>query len=92
MAATSYFIVNTVLVSIVLAVVDSKPLTEVLGIWLSWALPYYVIGTILASQTAPPMSRPWWGALLSLSGMFLLYLWYRWQMERFHPTGPPQQG
>jgi hypothetical protein len=93
MAAASYFIVNTVLVSIVLAVVESKPLTSVLGTWLSWALPYYAIGTILASQSAPPLSQPWWGALLSLSGMLLLYLWYRWQMERlFDSAGPPQQG
>ena len=81
-AAAAYFIVNTALVSIVLAMVESKPVTSVWNTWLSWAFPYYVIGTILASQMAPLSSQArWGGAWLSLAGMIPLYLWYRWQMN-----------
>lgn len=83
-AAVAYFIVNTALVSIVLAMVESKPLTSVWSTWLSWAFPYYVIGTILASQIEPLTSQArWGGAWLSLAAMIPLYLWYRWQMDHF---------
>jgi hypothetical protein len=91
-AAALYFLVNTGLVSVILAAVDSKPLRSVMGTWFACALPYYVIGTILASQIAPPPLRARWGALLSLSAMVLLYLWYRWQMEHFDPHGPARPG
>ena len=45
--ACQYFVVNTVLVSGVLALLEGKPLAAVCGQWYLWSFPYYLIGAAL---------------------------------------------
>jgi hypothetical protein len=46
-AACAYFIVNTVLVSGVLSLLQGKRLAEVCSAWYVWSFPYYLIGVAL---------------------------------------------
>jgi hypothetical protein len=46
-AACVYFLVNTVLVSGVLSLLQGKPLAAVCGQWYVWSFPYYLIGVAL---------------------------------------------
>ena len=45
--ASAYFVVNTVLVSGVLSLLQSKPLKEACSQWYLWSFPYYLIGVTL---------------------------------------------
>ena len=47
LAACLYFIVNTVLVSGVLSLLQGKPLRETCREWYWWSFPYYLIGAAL---------------------------------------------
>jgi hypothetical protein len=42
-----YFVVNTMLVSGVLALLEGKRLLEVSESWYAWSFPYYLIGTVV---------------------------------------------
>jgi hypothetical protein len=52
--ACAYFVVNTVLVSGVLSLLQSKPLAEVCGQWYVWSFPYYLIGVTLVGLIPGP--------------------------------------
>jgi hypothetical protein len=65
--ACVYFVVNTVLVSGVLSLLQNKPLGDVCGQWYVWAFPYYLIGVTLVGLVPPPgqtMSGEAWLILL----------------------------
>jgi hypothetical protein len=52
--ACAYFVVNTVIVSGVLSLLQSKPLAEVCGQWYVWSFPYYLIGVTLVGLIPAP--------------------------------------
>ena len=49
-AAAVYFVVNTVLVSGVLHLLEGKPLTELCREWYVWYLPYYLVGAAIVGM------------------------------------------
>ena len=75
--AAVYFVVNTILVSGVLYLLEGKPLAEVCGQWYLWSFPYYLIGAALVGvlplggHVAPIGS---WMVLLPLG--YLLHFFY----------------
>jgi hypothetical protein len=67
--AFTYFVVNTVLVSGVLALLNGKPLAEVCSQWYMWSFPYYLIGVTLVGLVPAPgqaVSGEAWLILLPL--------------------------
>lgn len=76
-AATILFVLDTWLVSIVLALVNSQP---VLGIWRNchqWVFMYYLLGAIAAVfVTAYSHVCGWPQAMAMLPGLYLLYSYY----------------
>ena len=52
--ACAYFIINTVLVSGVLSLLQSKPLAEVCSQWYVWSFPYYLVGVTLVGLFPSP--------------------------------------
>jgi hypothetical protein len=51
LAAACYFVVNTVLVSGILALLQKKRLAEVCEQWYVWSFPYYLLGAALVGLT-----------------------------------------
>jgi hypothetical protein len=52
--ACTYFVINTVLVSGVLSLLESKPLGQVCGRWYVWSFPYYLVGVTLVGLVPAP--------------------------------------
>lgn len=50
LAAFLFFVVNTVLVSGVLALLEGRPLSAVSSDWYIWSFPYYLIGAVLVGM------------------------------------------
>jgi len=69
-----FFLVNTVLVSGVLALLEGKPLPAVSSEWFIWSFPYYLIGASLVGMI-PTSSRaiPSEGWLLVLPLLYLVH-------------------
>jgi len=69
-----YFVVNTVIVSGVLSLLQGKPLLSVCGEWYFWSFPYYLVGVIvvgllpLAGQPVQPA-----GWLAVMPPLYLLH-------------------
>jgi hypothetical protein len=76
-AATAMFILDTWLVSTVLALINRQP---VLGIWRNvhqWVFMYYLVGAIMAVVvTAYSRVCGWPQAMAMLPGLYLLYSYY----------------
>jgi hypothetical protein len=70
--ACAYFVVNTVLVSGVLSLVQRKPLAEVCGQWYAWSFPYYLIGVTLVGLIPAPGQTVSGEAWLILAPMIYL--------------------
>ena len=51
LAAAAYFVVNTVLVSGILSLLQKKRLSEVCEQWYVWSFPYYLLGVALVGLT-----------------------------------------
>ena len=54
LVAAQYFVINTVLVSGVLALLEGKPLAVVCRRWYEWSFPYYLIGAALVGLISSP--------------------------------------
>jgi hypothetical protein len=48
LGASVYYLVNTELVSVILTLVDAKPLNNIWGLWCLRSLPYYLVGALIA--------------------------------------------
>jgi len=57
LVAAQYFVVNTVLVSGVLALLEGKPLASVCRRWYEWSFPYYLIGAAFVGLISSPGHR-----------------------------------
>jgi len=86
-AVCLYFTVNTLLVSGVLALIDSKPLLDVWKQCYLWSFPYYLAGAVVACLVvACGESAGWAPSMLILPVMFMIYRFYRICVERMGPA------
>ena len=87
-AAAVYFVVNTLLVSGVLSLVQGKLLREVAREWYVWSFPYYLIGAALVglspltSQGSPP--EAW---LILMPAFYLIHFFYSLSIQGLPTRG-----
>jgi hypothetical protein len=90
-AATAYFVMNTVLVSTVLAISAGRRISVVWQHWFLWSFPYYAIGAGIAaalggSALGGSAQRPIVAAILP--AMYLIYRYYRLYIQSRSDTVP----
>jgi len=84
LAATVYFAADTLLVSGVLSLVQSKPFLAVWQQCYLWSFPYYLAGAAMAGLTVEiNRAQGWILSLLALTPMAFIYLFYRLCVERW---------
>jgi hypothetical protein len=77
-AVCTYFVVNTGMVSLVLSLIEEKPLIKVWRQCYLWSFPYYLVGAAIAGAIAfSSRTVGWKQSLLMLPLMYLVYLFYR---------------
>jgi len=79
LGASVYYAVNTGLVSVVVTLVDGKPLNDVWRHWCLRSLPFYLIGALIAGATLSAQSQlsPWVVAMVCPS-VLLATVYYRY--------------
>jgi len=83
-AACTYFMSNTMLISGVLCLVEGKPLKKVWQQCYLWSFPYYLVGSAIAGLvTVSSRTVGWEVSLLLLPIMYLVFVFYRLYVERF---------
>lgn len=85
--ACAYFVTNTVLVSGVLSLLQSKPLREVCNQWYLWSFPYYLVGVTLVGLVPSPgreVAAEAWLILLPL--VYLLHFFLG--LVEWHASSP----
>src|SRR6266550_4764955 len=83
LAACLYFVSNTLLISGVLCLLDKKPLTTIWQQCYLWSFPYYLVGSVIAGLvTVSSRAVGWEASLLVLPVMYLVYLFYRFYLQR----------
>jgi hypothetical protein len=83
-AASLYFTANTMLISGVLSLVQSKSLFTVWQQCYLWSFPYYLAGAAIAGLAVETNRELGWAmSLLILPLMYLVYVFYRICVERF---------
>ena len=77
LVAGLYFVINTVLVSGVLSILEGKSLREVCQKWYLWSIPYYLVGATLIgrlpSAVHPATPESW---LMMLPALYLIHFYY----------------
>lgn len=69
---------NTVIIAVMLALVDGKPLGRIWQVCYFWSLPYYLVGAAAAGvMTAVSRTADWPPSLLVLPLMGMVYVSYR---------------
>ena len=87
LAASVYFVSNTLLISGVLCLIEGKPLKQIWEQCYLWTFPYYLIGSAIAGLvTVSSGAIGWQGALLVLPLMYLVYTFYRLYVDRMSPA------
>ena len=83
LGACVYLVLNTGFVSLVISLVEQRPLK---GLWSScyeWTFPYFLVGTAVAGLASAASRGTAWGAtLLVLPAMYFVYLYYRIHIVR----------
>ena len=83
LAACSYFVSNTLLISGVLCLVEGKPLKKIWQQCFLWTFPYYLVGSAIAGLVSVSSRAVGWDvSLLILPLMYLVYLFYRLYLSR----------
>lgn len=83
LAATMYFVTNSLLVAGVLALVEARPLRAVWRHCYLWSFPYYLTGAAIAGFMSSLHGTAGWGAsLLLVPAMYLIYFFYRMCLQR----------
>jgi hypothetical protein len=83
LAACSYFVSNTLLISGVLCLVEGKPLAKIWQQCFLWTFPYYLVGSAIAGLVSVSNRAVGWEvSLLILPLMYLVYLFYRLYLGR----------
>jgi hypothetical protein len=71
------YLVDVLMVSTVLCLVEEKPLSNILDNCNFWSLPYYAGGALIAAGVTASGSSPYWPAvLLTIPMMYALYRFY----------------
>jgi len=87
LAACFYFTINTLLVSGVLSLVESKPLLDVWKQCYLWSFPYYLAGALIAGLIVICGHTMGWATPLFLLPMMLMvYVFYRTCVQRLVHT------
>lgn len=77
-AATVFFVMNTGMISLVLALLSKSSL---LAVWKQchlWAFPYYLVGAAIAAAVGQSSQTVGWRlSLLALPVMYLIYCYYK---------------
>jgi hypothetical protein len=77
-AATAFFVMNTGMISLVLALLSKSTL---LAVWKQchlWAFPYYLVGAAIAAAVVQSSQSVGWRlSLLALPVMYLIYAYYK---------------
>ena len=93
LVAALYFVVNTVIVSGVLALLQGKPLGEVCHEWYFWMFPYYLLGVALVgvlSRSGQPAYTESWIIVMPLA--YLLHFFSGLSLQRQQDqTGPAEE-
>ncbi len=85
-AACTFFLSNTLLVSGVLCLVEGQPLKKIWQQCYLWSFPYYLAGCAIAGLvTVSGRTLGWQPALLLLPLMYLTYTFYRLCLKRVNP-------
>jgi hypothetical protein len=80
--ASAYYLVNTGLVSIVLALVESKPLASVWRRWCLASLLYYIVGALIAGATVGSLRQITPSAVvLVCPSILLITIYYRYWLK-----------
>jgi hypothetical protein len=86
-AATIFFVMNTGMISLVLALVSKSTLAAVWKQCHLWAFPYYLVGAAIAAAIAQSsLTVGWRFSLLALPVMYLIYAYYKLCVSS-HETG-----
>lgn len=81
-AAVVYYLVNTLLVSGILTLVDARPLLHVWREWFRWSLSYYAVGVVVcAAMLIVDRYLGWEFSLLVLPAMYLEHIFYRYRVR-----------
>jgi hypothetical protein len=77
-AVCSYFLLNTGMVSLVLALIVKRPYIKIWRQCYLWSFPYYLAGSVIAAAiTVSSRTAGWKPSLLMLPVMYLIYSHYR---------------
>jgi hypothetical protein len=87
LASCFYFTINTLLVSGVLSLVESKPLLDVWKQCYLWSFPYYLVGAVIAGLIVICGHTMGWATpLFILPMMLMVYAFYRTCVQRLVHT------
>jgi hypothetical protein len=92
LGASVYYAVNTGLVSIVVTLVEDRPLSAVWRHWCLRSLPYYVVGALIAGATLSVQNQlsPWVVGMVCPS-MLLTTIYYRYWLTSVTRLKPLNQ-
>jgi hypothetical protein len=90
LSAMVYFVVNTLLISGILAQVERREFLEVWGAWFRLSLTYYAAGVVVAAiMIVSNHHFGWMFSLLALPLMYLEYLCYRLKIDGQNGSASP---
>ncbi len=82
-SALALYLCNTVMVAVVVAQVEGKPLSGVWHVCYFWSLPYYLVGAAASGiMTGVSRTVAWQPSLLVLPLIALVYISYRTQLQQ----------
>lgn len=85
-----YLVLNTGLVSVVVALAERKPLRQVWQHCYEWVFPYFLVGgSVTGLAAGSGRSAGWTASLLPVPLMYLVYLFYRLHVSRATPAQTP---
>jgi hypothetical protein len=77
-AVCTYFLLNTGMVSLVLALIEKRPYIKIWRQCYLWSFPYYLVGSgVAAAIIFSGRTAGWRPPLLMLPVMYLIYSYYR---------------
>jgi hypothetical protein len=83
LGACVYVVLNTGLVSLVIALAEERPLRDLWSSCYEWTFPYFLVGAAVAGLASAAGHGTNWGVtLLVLPAMYFVYVYYRMHIFR----------
>src|SRR4029077_2057436 len=83
LGACVYVVLNTGLVSLVIALAEGRPLKDLWSSCYEWTFPYFLVGAAVAGLASAAGHGTNWGmTLLVVRVMYCLYVYYRMHIVR----------